>query len=133
MKVLYFNREENVHVDYSRLSNSTGSFVTGIYVISEDIALCTEAQGGSPGFGPVLNDNEDLLSELRVLKDGHTPDKNGVRYTRKKKFDLDENKTKKLNELIEKVKEFGELAPKYNSLYKDINLGYRELVKEINK
>ena len=133
MEVMYFSREENVHIDCRNSSNSSGTINTGIYVPDNDIILCTEAYGASPGSGPVITDNKELLDELRILNRGQLPDKDGVRYTHKKKVDLDENKTKKLNELIEKAKKFGELTPKYNSLYKDINSGYREFVIEINK
>lgn len=129
MKVMYFNREENVHVDYSNSSNSTGSFVTGVLFISKDIALCREAQGGSPGCDPFLTDNENLLNDLRDLKNGHIPDRNGVTYSGIKKADIDEDKINKLIEDAEKVKE---LAPTYNSLVSNLMSGYREIVKEIN-
>ena len=129
MKVLYFFREEGVYQDYSNLSNSRGSFVSGIYIPSKDIALCREAHGGSPGSGPVLTDNEDLLNELRFLKDGHVPDKDGVNYSSIKEADVDEDKIRKL---IEDAKKIKELAPTYNSLVSNLMSGYLELVKEIN-
>jgi len=130
MEVLYFNRGENVHVDYRNPSNSIGSFVTGIYVISENIALCRQAQAGSLACYPFLTGDKDMLNDLRGLEDGYIPDKNGVIYSGIKKADVDEDKMRKLIEDAEKVKE---LEPIFNSSVSNLMSEFIGLVKEINK
>ncbi len=128
MEVIYFHRQEGAY-NSSYPSRSDVSFVTGIYVTSEDIALCTEAHGTSPAFGPVLTDNKDLLEELRLLKDGKVPDKLGVKYDTWK-AEVDEEKIEKL---IEDAKKLKEMEPVYGLLLSNLNSGYRELKLVIEK